>query len=254
MTNQPEPLDLDAIEARAGGLYEYATGLDTAWQEEADRLAGTDVPALVAEIRRLRAASEPAGAPVTAEQPAGVPESHPDRHSASQAPLRAPDGADIAAADNPTPLRWGLGDVLWGDDDTVTVLLSGPGGEPYWLELDQERAAVLREDLAGPDTEETHDDSAGLENGHGDTAIRLDDGSTHTHTAITNAGEACLMHACRAALEETRLRQEQYTLRAKIDGVLDEVDDLAADGDIPARAADRLRLLLRDALGLNTGT
>jgi hypothetical protein len=54
MTNQPEPLDLDAIEARAGGLYEYATGLDTAWQEEADRLAGTDVPALVAEIRRLR--------------------------------------------------------------------------------------------------------------------------------------------------------------------------------------------------------
>lgn len=205
--NQPETLDLDEIEARAGGLYEYATGLDTAWQEEADRLAGTDVPALVAEIRRLRAAmeeirhlhkdspmgpcpvcidadavaegrdglmpypcptgrragaqnceppsfraaSEPAGAPVAAEQPAGVPESHPDRHSASQAPLRAPDGADIAAADNPTPLRWGLGDVLWGDDDTVTVLLSGPGGEPYWLELDQERAAVLREDLAGPD-------------------------------------------------------------------------------------------------------
>ncbi len=88
----------------------------------------------------------------------------------------------------------------------------------------------------------------------GDTHHRLDDGSTHTHTAITNAGEACLMHACRAALEETRLRQEQYTLRAKIDGVLDEVDDLAADGDIPARAADRLRLLLRDALGLNTGT
>jgi hypothetical protein len=109
MTNQPEPLDLDEVEARAGGLYEYATGLDTAWQEEADRLAGTDVPALVAEIRRLRAASEPAGAPVTAEQPAGVPESHPDRHSASQAPLRAPDGADIAAADNPTPPPLGPG-------------------------------------------------------------------------------------------------------------------------------------------------
>ncbi|MGW8703427.1 hypothetical protein ACWGOK_42090, partial [Streptomyces eurythermus] len=35
-------------------------------------------------------------------------------------------------------------------DDTVTVLLSGPDGEPYWLELDQERAGVLREDLAGP--------------------------------------------------------------------------------------------------------
>jgi hypothetical protein len=36
----------------------------------------------------------------------------------------------------------------------VTVLLSGPGGEPYWLELDLERAAVLRQDLAGPPAEE----------------------------------------------------------------------------------------------------
>jgi hypothetical protein len=58
---------------------------------------------------------------------------------------------DLAAAPDPTPLRWGLNDTLWGDDDTVTVLLSGPAGEPYWLELDPERAAVLREDLAGPD-------------------------------------------------------------------------------------------------------
>jgi len=57
---------------------------------------------------------------------------------------------DLAAADNPTQLRWGLNDVQWGDDDTVTVLLSGPDREPYWLELDPERAAVLREDLAGP--------------------------------------------------------------------------------------------------------
>jgi hypothetical protein len=56
----------------------------------------------------------------------------------------------IADADNPTPLRWGLNDVMWGDDDSVTVLLSGPDREPYWLELDPERAAVLREDLAGP--------------------------------------------------------------------------------------------------------
>jgi hypothetical protein len=38
-----------------------------------------------------------------------------------------------------------------GDDDTVTVLLSGPDREPYSLELDPERAAVLRQDLAGPD-------------------------------------------------------------------------------------------------------
>ena len=65
-----------------------------------------------------------------------------------------PSTEDLASADNPTPLRWGLNDVLWSDDDTVIVLLSGPDGEPYWLELDPERAAVLRQDLAGPDGEE----------------------------------------------------------------------------------------------------
>ncbi|MFJ5820039.1 hypothetical protein ACIQGT_40070 [Streptomyces sp. NPDC093108] len=64
---------------------------------------------------------------------------------------------DLAAADNPTQLRWGLGDVLWGDDDTVTVLLSGLQGEPYWLELGEERAAALRQDLAGPGQDETAD-------------------------------------------------------------------------------------------------
>ncbi|MFE2852676.1 hypothetical protein ACFXJO_16290 [Streptomyces lavendulae] len=58
--------------------------------------------------------------------------------------------ADLAAADNPTQLRWGLDDVLWGDDDTVTVLLSGPQGEPYWLELGEERAAALRQNLTRP--------------------------------------------------------------------------------------------------------
>ena len=45
---------LDEIAGRAAGLYEYATGLDTAWQDEADQLAGTDVPALLADLRRLR--------------------------------------------------------------------------------------------------------------------------------------------------------------------------------------------------------
>lgn len=60
---------------------------------------------------------------------------------------------DLASADNPTHLRWGLGDVQWGDDDSVIVLLSGPDREAYWLELDPERAAALREDLAGPDGE-----------------------------------------------------------------------------------------------------
>jgi hypothetical protein len=80
-----------------------------------------------------------------------------------------------------------------------------------------------------------------------DTAIRLDDGSTHTHTAITNAGEACLMHACRAALEETRLRQEQYRQAAALDHLADEVRDMAADGQIPTEAATRLRELIAAA-------
>lgn len=88
--------------------------------------------------------------------PDGWPASHPvgPRQVAEvlrellDAPVPA---VDIASADDPTLLRWGLNDTLWGDDDTVTVLLSGPAGEPYWLELDPERAGVLREDLAGPD-------------------------------------------------------------------------------------------------------
>jgi hypothetical protein len=58
-------------------------------------------------------------------------------------------GPDIEM--QPVQLRWGLDDVQWGDDDSVTVMLSGPDGEPYWLELDPERAAVLRQGLAGPD-------------------------------------------------------------------------------------------------------
>ncbi|WP_432140151.1 hypothetical protein [Streptomyces sp. bgisy154] len=51
-------LDLDAIATRAAGLYEYATGLDKAWQDEADQLTGTDVPALIAELRTARAVEQ----------------------------------------------------------------------------------------------------------------------------------------------------------------------------------------------------
>ncbi|MCX5103543.1 hypothetical protein [Streptomyces sp. NBC_00439] len=71
--------------------------------------------------------------------------------------LGTDDTPDIAAADNPTQLRWGLDDVLWGDDGTVTVLQSGPQGEPYWLELGVEHAAALRQNLAGPGQDETAD-------------------------------------------------------------------------------------------------
>ena len=74
--------------------------------------------------------------------------------AAVAARMTLPTTEDLADADDPTRLRWGLNDVLWGDDDTVIVLLSGPDREPYWLELDPERAAVLRQDLAGPDGEQ----------------------------------------------------------------------------------------------------
>jgi hypothetical protein len=43
---------------------------------------------------------------------------------------------------------------MYGDDDTTTVMLSGPGGEPYWLELEPERTRALRDALDGPDFEE----------------------------------------------------------------------------------------------------
>jgi hypothetical protein len=61
---------------------------------------------------------------------------------------------DPTTADDPVPLRWGHGDVLHGDDDTVIVCLSGPNREPYWLELEPERAAALRDDLTPPAAEQ----------------------------------------------------------------------------------------------------
>jgi nucleotide-binding universal stress UspA family protein len=84
-----------------------------------------------------------------------------------------PPTQDLAAANNPTPLRWGHGDVLHGDDDTVTVVLSGPHGEPYWLELDPERAAALRKDLAGPDGEEPSAAQTALRDRIADAVIPL---------------------------------------------------------------------------------
>lgn len=70
--------------------------------------------------------------------------------TARQASGQADTEPDPTTADDPTPLRWGHGDVLHGDDNTVTVCLSGPDRKPYWLELDPERAQALRDDLAAP--------------------------------------------------------------------------------------------------------
>lgn len=51
--------------------------------------------------------------------------------------------------------------------------------------------------------------------------------------------------------EEKRLRQEQYTLRAAVEDVLDDVRDMADDEQITADVAGELRSRLRDALGLD---
>lgn len=45
---------LDEIETRAASLYEYATLDDAPFQADADQLTGTDVPALIADLRRAR--------------------------------------------------------------------------------------------------------------------------------------------------------------------------------------------------------
>lgn len=102
------------------------------------------------------AASAPPAAPLSASQPSSVSESAQSPAGTAEGALRDPQAPgipqpteDLASADNPTHLRWGLNDVLWSDDDSVIVMLSGPDREAYWLELDPERAAVLREDLAG---------------------------------------------------------------------------------------------------------
>lgn len=45
---------LDEIATRAASLYEYATLDDAPFQADADQLTGTDVPALIADLRRAR--------------------------------------------------------------------------------------------------------------------------------------------------------------------------------------------------------
>ncbi|NUQ96137.1 MAG: hypothetical protein HOY79_06085 [Streptomyces sp.] len=77
-------------------------------------------------------------------------------------PPAAPTAEDLAAADDPT------NDVLWGDDDTVIVLMSDEERRAYWLELDPERATVLRRNLAGPDREPTDEENGRRPCGHDD--------------------------------------------------------------------------------------
>lgn len=56
MTQHTPPTDqqLDEIDTRAASLHEYATLTDGPLQADADQLTGEDVPALLAEVHRLR--------------------------------------------------------------------------------------------------------------------------------------------------------------------------------------------------------
>lgn len=139
---------LDEIAERLSEARLVAEKADWMLQDyQVVRQQQADATALLAEIHRLRDGEE---------QPASRDEVAATLKQDGFSPDEVADmlHPDLASADNPTPLRWGLNDVLWGDDDTVTVLMSGPDREPYWLELEPERAAVLRQDLAGPDGEQ----------------------------------------------------------------------------------------------------
>lgn len=57
-TSNTPALDLDDIETRTASLYEYGQMGSQDGQNALDQLTDTDVPALTAETRRLRAALE----------------------------------------------------------------------------------------------------------------------------------------------------------------------------------------------------
>lgn len=119
--------------------------------------ARTDVPALLAEIRRLKGQRKYLLDQLAKKDAKSGDADRAVREFLADEP--APGAEELTDAPNPVQLRWGLDDVQYGDDDSVIVMLSGPDGEPYWLELDAERAPVLRRDLAGPDGEQPGPDT-----------------------------------------------------------------------------------------------
>lgn len=133
-----------------GRLHAESAAVHTFLDEQELAARAFELPT-PAWVEAVRAASATSGVPVGASQPSSVSESAQSPTGAATGHLGdLPSTEDLASADNPTPLRWGLNDVQWCDDGTLLVMLSGPDREAYWLELDPERAAVLREDLAGP--------------------------------------------------------------------------------------------------------
>jgi hypothetical protein len=204
------------------------------------------LPLLEQTVQEVRnAARQASGQPVCAC-------SHPfDRHNTAcahcpcvgyaqtwppQASGQQPDNAagapDPTTADDPTPLRWGLGDVLHSDDDTVIVCMSGPDREPYWLELDPERAAALRDDLA-PLEEETHvvtDDSDDPE--HIDDCPGCEAFSLTGHVATPAAGLSDTQPTVDRAAVRERVRlaiAAQWLDEMGSDRTVDDLDDSEFD-------------------------
>lgn len=185
-------------------------------------------------LREFLAAPEAADAPVAAEQPVQAPEPHPTPETAPQAE-RVRALALLKAADflRDTHHRYGMNV--------------------------QEIATALRNtaDKADPMVGSLARDGLGLDEiadmlaPPAEPSRRLEDGSTHTVQALTDAGEECVQQRCQAARQEKQLRQEAYTLRAAVEGVLDEVRDMADDEQLSAEAAGVLRERLRSALGLD---
>uniref|UniRef100_UPI0008049A4B hypothetical protein n=1 Tax=unclassified Streptomyces TaxID=2593676 RepID=UPI0008049A4B len=176
-TPTPEPADrpadqLRAAVARALVRYDWNAGLsgrDTPSEHhygEADAaLAVLPAPALVVARQLLGTTSEAKRNEIRQSYSELAAQAREDRDHEGAADVelklrdreeqwRREDAAAVETVEErePIQLRWGLDDVMYGDDDTTTVVLSGPGGEPYWVELDPERTAALRNALAGPES------------------------------------------------------------------------------------------------------
>ena len=128
------------------------------------------------------------------------------------------------------------------EDQVLTIGCIADDGHPVALLLDEETRGKVADWLAPPVAV------------HGtkpvEPSLHLEDGSTHTVQALTEAGEVCVQQLCRAAHGVQRLRQQEYSLRAGVDYVLDEVGRQVAEGQITAEVAETLRGMLRQALDL----
>jgi hypothetical protein len=87
VTSELTTQQLDEIETRAASLHEYATLADEPLQADADQLTGEDVPALIAEVRRLTERLANYGTPVLGGAPLPPPDSGYEQMELARAEL-----------------------------------------------------------------------------------------------------------------------------------------------------------------------